>query len=206
MTDNAFPQIELGSIATLRQGVSFRSGLRPSVDGVFRVVQARDLEDNGSVSESNVLRTDAAVAKTQMLENGDILFQPRGLSYSAAVITWVKSPTVAAAPLYVITVRRNMGLRSDFLVSFINNATTRARLRSEATGTHVLQLSRGTIAHFQIPIPPVNLQKAIVDAEMLSRRELLLVTELHTSRMLYLHEASLGNVLMREPLDFEDKQ
>lgn len=155
----------LGSVAKIALGHSFRTGLSelapgPGVEGI-RVIQAKDLGDQGAVNIATavVVSEDALRSSIELREN-DILFQPRGVTYRAALVAVTPEPIVAAAPLFILRADRRW-LDPAYLTSFLNDPATQAVLRQKATGTRLPQVSRGALEELEVPLPPLSKQAAL---------------------------------------------
>ena len=172
----------LWDIAEIRQGLALRSRVEHDPAGEVKLVQAKDLTDDGRVDMAGTYRVSGLRFKpAQRLQVGDVLLQTRGIRYPAAVANTNLGEAVAAAPLYVIRPKREM-LDAIYLVEFLNNLLTQARLRQRATGTYVPQIPRTEIENIEIPVPPLDAQWRLAEMGRLIRRESDLVSQLAQRR------------------------
>jgi hypothetical protein len=181
-------QIALSHIAEIFQGFSFRGRIEDEVLGRFLVIQAKDLADGGLVDFSRACRTTALPGKSALLlEPGDVLIQPRGVTYRAALVGELLAPAIAAAPLYLLRPSTNK-LRAGYLVSFLNDPQTQSLMRQAATGTYVPQVSRQTLEQLEVPLPTLRDQDALGELSALIARRRIIENVL-TTKMLALARA-----------------
>lgn len=107
--------------------------------------------------------------------------QPRGNRYSVGKVDEVKGPTVAAAPLYILR-RRAEDVDPDFLVAFLEAASTQSALRQDAVGTHVPQIPRQALESLNIELPDLSSQIRLADLARLERREIEVMDRLRAAR------------------------
>jgi hypothetical protein len=158
-------------IAEIRLGVALRSRIEHDPAGQVRVVQSKDITKDGRLDAHGVYRVRAPKFKSShRLRAGDVLLQPRGVRYPAAVVDADFERAITAAPLYVIR-RWSEAIDPVYLVQFLNNPMTQARLRRRATGTYVPQLARAEIEDLEIPLPSLDDQRRLVELASLIRRE-----------------------------------
>jgi hypothetical protein len=176
-------QIFLFLIAEIFQGFSFRGRIDDELLGQFLIIQAKDLADAGAVDFSRACRTTALPGKSALLLGpGDVLIQPRGVTYRAALVGKLPAPTIAAAPLYVLRPSANK-LRASYLVSFLNDPQTQSVLRQAATGTYVPQVSRQTLEQLEIPLPTLRDQDVLGELAALTARKRVIEDALNTKML-----------------------
>ena len=92
----------LSDIATVTAGHPFRGSIPETENGEARVVQIRDLDENGQIEWDKLISTDIQGRKQpDWLQKGDILFSARGQRNIAALVDKQASNTVCA-PHYFI--------------------------------------------------------------------------------------------------------
>ena len=161
----------LTDIADIRQGLAFRSKVEHQPAGSIRVVQAKNLGEDGRVELGDIVRVSAVkFSPEQRLRSGDVLLQARGVNYPAALVAADLGEAVAAAPLYVIRPKVEQ-LDAEYLVLYLTYPVVQARLRSRATGTYVPQLPRAEIDGIRIHLPSLDDQRRLVALGRLAYRE-----------------------------------
>ena len=80
-------KIELGNIATVQAGYSFRSRIESMDSGNIAVIQMKDLTSSNRVDCSELLRVDLDMPKGHhLVRPGDLVFRSRGLTSSSALL------------------------------------------------------------------------------------------------------------------------
>lgn len=175
--------MELIEVAEIQPGMPFRSRIETEARGEVAVIQARDLGSDGRVRLDGAARLHSLPASPRrgFLQAGDILFQPRGTRFPAAVYEWAKVPAVAAAPLWVLRADRSR-IVPEFLVALLMSPDTQAILRQTAAGTYVPQVPREAIERLRIELPDLSSQGQLAGLARLARRERELTDRLREMR------------------------
>lgn len=164
---------KLAEIAEIALGLSFRGSVTGGTESGTIVVQAKDLSETGIAFDGAARVADVSVKDKFALGGGDVLFQPRGVSYRTVLVTDVPQPAIAAAPLFIIRTKPER-LDPAYLAAFISDPETQALLRQKATGTHLPLVSRGVLENLEIPVPPRSKQRAIgALAQLISQKRRL---------------------------------
>jgi restriction endonuclease S subunit len=171
----------LGTIAQVSTGFPFRTKVESEAGGDLILVQIRDLVGAGGVLGvgSITLRSEGGKYSRYLLQAGDLLFQSRGNSHPVAMVDpGIRG--IAAAGLHTIRPDAEAVL-PGYLAWWLNHPTSQARFRDElARGTHVPFISVRDLADFPVPVPPLEVQRRIVEVERLHARERALNTQLMT--------------------------
>lgn len=161
----------LAELSEIRVGASPRGRLEAVAAGGERVVHAKDLGPDGDIDTDRLTRVMDRFGETApRLRPGDVLLQSRGVSYPVGLATEGASGAVPVSPLCLI---RPDSARLDgaFLALFLAHPRTQQRLRAQAAGTHVPELTREAIANIEIPLPPLPRQREIAAMGQMMRRE-----------------------------------
>jgi Type I restriction modification DNA specificity domain len=155
--------VALSEIATVRAGLAFRTKLERDPAGHLRVVQAKDISENGTVDlRAATMIADQRGAKPHhLLKAGDVVFQSRGAAIRAGLVAESLVDTVAAAPLHVIRPKAGLVL-PGFLVVALNMPTTIATLQRQARGSHIPQVPLEVVESLPLLLPDLDRQAAVV--------------------------------------------
>lgn len=174
--------MQISEIVEVLSGVPFRARVENEENGACIVVQARDLVGDGTVDLGRAARIATPPSSTKgLLKPGDVILQPRGNRYSVGKMDDVTDPTVAAAPLYILRCRAK-DVDPDFLVAFLEAASTQSILRQDAVGTHVPQIPRQALETLHIELPDLSSQIRLADLARLERREIEVMDRLRVAR------------------------
>lgn len=161
----------LANLSEIRVGASPRGRLEAVAAGGERVVHAKDLGPDGDIDSDHLTQVMGRFGETApRLRPGDVLMQSRGVSYPVGLAMEDASGAVPVSPLCLI---RPDGAQLDgaFLVLFLAHPRTQQRLRAQAAGTHVPELTREAIANIEVPLPALWRQREIAALGQMMRRE-----------------------------------
>ncbi len=175
--------------ATLRG----RDATRPDPNGSYRLIQISDLENDGTFCNEDFIRIEPneAVSPSLNLRHGDILFPNRGTRTTAAVLTHTADNILAGAQFFVIT-RKRTEVMPDYLAWTLRTTEAARHFSSRRKGTLVQTLQRIHLEEFPVLLPPLVVQKKILELADLERNTRQMETKLATLRAMHL-EASLLN-------------
>ena len=160
----------LGHIAKIRAGFPFRGRVEPDADGRHRVVQIKDVSEDGHVSFDGLLRTDVDGVKGEhFLRAGDVLFISRGTRRQAAAVDNYPGDVIASGQFFIIG--PSPEVLPAFLAWYINRRPAQEYLTENAAGSNVQIITRPVLERLPIELPPLDTQRRIVDVYKLSLGE-----------------------------------
>jgi restriction endonuclease S subunit len=166
--------LQLGEIANIQSGYTFRAKVVNVENGKLGVIQAKDI--NGLyVDESVIARIDQEYAKTRIQQDGDILLTSRG-SFRAGVAK-LSRPTIASSSLFTIRITSDNFL-PDYVAIYLNSEAAQYYFSQSAKGATIQSLSIDDLRNLSIPYIKlenqqiiVNLQRNIENQNRLLRRK-----------------------------------
>jgi hypothetical protein len=174
--------MQLGDIAEVRMGYSFRSRLEPHAAGDVAVIQMKDIDESNLVHVEGLVRVRMPDLKSHhLVRSGDLLFRSRGNTNLAALVGADLGRAMLAAPMLLIRPTTD-ALEPAYLQWFINHAVTQAGLASQAAGTAVKMIGAIALAGLPVTVPPLPTQRQIVEAARLATRESALLDRLKQRR------------------------
>lgn len=171
----------LKDVAEIQTGYSFRTGVVHDVHGATRVIQMRDLSDDGTVRVTSLSCVQLEISESQRVMVGDVVIRTRGESMSCAIVTQGIGDTVVAAPLLRVRVTAPE-LSAVYLNWYINQLPAQAYLTMNAEGSNVKMISKRTLEQLQVVIPSLQRQKNTTELAALCSRERVLQRELNECR------------------------
>lgn len=118
----------------------------------------------------------------EFLASGDVIFTTRGRRNFALVLDDVAGLVVCSPHFFVLQSRAPDGLLPAFLAWQINQKPAQEYFQQAATGSHILNITRGAIESLPLALPPVAVQGAIVALADAAQRERDLVSALIDNR------------------------
>ena len=177
--------LKLKDIATVSSGATFRSRIEASKDGDVRVIQMKDLGDDYFVHLNESIHIEQVNPKpNQLAKLGDIIFRSRGQTNTAALLNEYVENTIVAAPLFRIRPNRKR-IIPEFLLWWINQASSQAYLASTSKGTMLKMVSKQDLEDLEINLPSLEQQTKITDFFSLSMKEQQLLEEIKKCKATY---------------------
>lgn len=161
----------LGDLVKISPGPSIRARLDYEAGGDVFMVQQGDIRRDGL--SRDLQRIIYPVSERHVLMSGDVLLRSKGNPMIAAVFT-----AAPIADLLTICAGSVIRLRPDspaldpeYLVWFLNSDNGQAQMEQMKTGTNIPSLSPKRIGDLMIALPPIEVQRSIVELAELARRQ-----------------------------------
>jgi restriction endonuclease S subunit len=148
-------------IALVIAGYSFRSALKPHLEGSMAVIQAKDIVDNlyilpGSLTKINPPQYQAKA----IIQKDDIVISSRG-SFRANIVQDDTSKMIAASSVYVLRLQ-DKNISPEYLTIYLNSIDGRKKIKEKVTGSVIKTILRKDLENIKIPIPSQDIQNKII--------------------------------------------
>ncbi len=175
-------QTALARIAEVQMGYSFRKKLHSANNGSLTVIQMKDIDDSNLLHSEGLLRVDLPeLGARHLVQPGDLLFRSRGISNTAALVATDLGCTVLSAPMLVIRPKHG-AVDPAYLQWFINHPSTQKQLTSMSMGSAVKMISKAVLEKLPVELPPIEIQRQIIEIARLATEESCLAAELASLR------------------------
>jgi hypothetical protein len=180
----------VGEICRVSAGYPFRGAIDALPPGPVAVVQMRNV-DAEAVDYDGLTRVSLPTTRRpDFLQAGDVIFTTRGRRNSALALKDVPGLAVCSPHFFVLRVMEPEVLLPGFLAWLINQKPAQEYLQQAATGSHILNITRGAIEGLPVAIPSMEVQRALVALADQARRERELMHALIDNRQLQLDAIS----------------
>ncbi len=167
ISNSKFPMVPLGQIAELIRGITFRKGdqLESETADSLRVATTRAAQEAGIVEE-DLYHIPMKLLKDskKTLRPGDILISTANSLNLLGRTTHVQSvarPTSLGA--FMSLIRSNEEVLDTYLLHCLRTDYATEFFRTNAnTTTNISNLNLSTLAKFEVPLPPLEVQREIV--------------------------------------------
>lgn len=174
--------VYLGQCARISAGFPFRGAVDALDPGPVAVIQMRNVEGDG-VDWASLVKVELPTKRVpDLLAEGDVIFTTRGRRNFALALAGIPGAAVCSPHFFVIQPHEPDRLRPDFLAWQINQKPAQEHLQQAATGSHILNITRGAIESLPIAIPPLEVQRTIVALADAARSESALINALLDNR------------------------
>lgn len=169
-------QKKLEDIASITTGVYEK--VHPSGDTLY--LQGKHFDAFGKFREEAVaspeLQAEERLSK-HLLQDGDILLVAKGESNRACLFQDNIGQAVASSTFFVIRLTEER-LLPVFLQWYFNTEYVQELLSGLSKGTQIASLSKKALSEIEIPIPPLKIQKQILEIQDLWNKEKSITKEL----------------------------
>lgn len=164
--------MRLAAICEIQMGYTARGRLERVAAGGVPTVQLGDIGADGHIDPEALSRFALdGVPERYLARAGDVLFRSRGERNTATVLgDRLTEPPVIALPLFLIRPDRSRVL-PEYLAWAINQPPAQRHFEKEARGTSLRMVPRSSLDTLEIDVPPLPMQRAIVELDALAERE-----------------------------------
>lgn len=160
----------LKDIAEFRVGYQFRGRVKPDPAGTVRVIQIKDIDADLRIRVSDLVPVTIERPEPYLTQPGDVLFLSRGHRLYAVVVPEVGPNTIATGYFFILRPNSRIVL-PEYLAWSMNQPEFQESLRPFHRGTHMPMLSRGDAEDLRIHVPPLDVQRRILELNELLDEE-----------------------------------
>ena len=180
-------KVKIKDIAIIRSGAYIKEAMEGSV--FYLQVGDFSRAENTFVLSKPILELNSKTV-SHLLLDGDIVLAAKGMSNFGVVYKEEMGKAVASSSFLVIRISDCDLVMPDYLCWILNREDTLAFFKINAAGSSIPSISKTLIEEYIVDIPPVNIQKRIVEVARLQQRE----------QQLYQSIATLRNKLVQKQL------
>jgi hypothetical protein len=179
----------LKSIAILMAGQPLRGSIENVPGGDVAVVQMKDVDPEYGLQKDQCYRVNlTGRKKPDYLCQGDILFVGRGYRTFAVLIDEGLQQTVASPHFFILRVKPETPVRSDYLCWYINHTRAQRYFAKHVAGATLPHINRQTLEGLPVSLPPLQTQELIVNAHRCRLKEKALLERLIETKKHFLDE------------------
>jgi restriction endonuclease S subunit len=161
-------QKKIRDIAVVRSGAYIIEGASEEV--CYLQVNDFNKAENRFVLPKPTLELNTQTKKHLLLE-GDIVLAAKGVYNFCSVFNERTNKTVASSSFLVISIMNSSIINPDYLCWVLNREDTLAFLKANAVGSVIPSISKALVEAYEISIPPLQVQKKIVEISLLQQQE-----------------------------------
>jgi hypothetical protein len=174
----------LNQVARVQIGYQSRGRVEPDPQGRYQLIQIKDLDDKGRLRAQGVYRItpEGLNPERYQVNHGDVLFLSRGNRNFATLVDVNLQDTIAAGYFFILKTDSATVL-PQYLAWYINSAPAQQFIQSVARrGTYMPVVPKSALEELPIDVPPLRVQKTIVELDNLTKKERTLLQELDERR------------------------
>ncbi len=161
---NKWPVVKLGDVCELQRGVVYSKNDEVSKDG-YKILRANNIsiEDNLVLEDVKLISKKLKLKDSQKLRAGDIFIcLASGSKAHVGKVAYICDDTDFYFGGFMGAVRRtNENIDSKFLFYLLKDQRFNDFLGREISGANINNLNFGILSRFEIPLPPIEVQKQI---------------------------------------------
>lgn len=177
----------LDTITEIRAGVTLRGrdATRPVPGGSLHLVRIGDISREGQVVQEDIIQLESSesISPDQYLRSGDVLVAARGTRNTAAVYDMNLPTAIAGAQFFIL--RPSENVLPAYLAWFLRSEPIRQHFDSRRKGSYIQLIRRSDLAEIEVPLPPLEEQRRIIEIASLIDRERTLAERLCALRSTY---------------------
>jgi len=165
--------MKLREIAKIQSGYISRGKIEPSESGSHLLIQARDVDaDCLSYRTDKMVRFSPVLSRNDwMLKRDDLLFMARGARNYSVLLKKIPDQVLAAACFFIIRLSSKEVLPDYLCWSLNQSPVDRYFKQHSGRGVHMPVVRRSVLENLDIPMPPIEIQKKVVELEALRKEE-----------------------------------
>lgn len=192
---------QLIDLADVRAGYPFRGAIDALDKGEVGAIQMRNVDDDIGVDWSALARVKLPSERSvDLLAEGDLIFSTRGKRNFALALTDVPFAAVCSPHFFVLRVFDETQIIPAFLAWQINQRPAQDYLQQKATGSHILNITRGAIESLPVVVPPLATQRALMEVVDTARYERNVLSELISNRARQIEAIASDMLKVERPL------
>lgn len=175
-------QLTLADVAGVQAGYLSRTRVEAASDGTHRLIQARDVSNQGEINQETVVRFDPdRDPNLYRVSLGDILLIARGQDHRAYLIRTDLTDMLASSVFHIIRPHQEAVLPA-YLAWWLNQPEAQTAIKTGSRGTAIGYVSRRHIESIPVSLPPRVTQQRIVDTIALWERRSSLQSQIDHQR------------------------
>ncbi len=164
-TNAKWPMVELGKVCELHRGVVYSKPDEVSSNG-YKILRANNitLDDKLLLDDVKLISKDLKLKESQKLEAGDIFIcLASGGKEHVGKVAYINENTEYYFGGFMGAIRiTNEAIRPLYLFHLLKDQKFNDFLGREISGANINNLNFGILSHYQIPLPPLEIQEQIV--------------------------------------------
>lgn len=179
---------KIGEIADVNQGHIFRKGISNRPEGNVFLIQPSDVDKNRKVDSSKLHRVRKEDIKDHSLVGGDDVIIKSKTGNPISFIISDTEKDYAVTNHFMIIRLSAESILPEYLEWFLNSPSALSFFNERMVGTTVSFLKKKDLISLEVPIPPLNVQKKIIEIDKLIGKEESLMYELINIKKSLVHK------------------
>jgi hypothetical protein len=188
---------KLGDIADIRSGHPFRGSIEPDINGDVHVVQVRDTNATGEITQDKVIKTTLTSKKNpDWLQSGDILFVAKGAKHFSALVEDLPKQTVCSPHFFLVRIKPAFKelVTPEFVCWQLNQLPAQRYFQTKAEGSLYLSVRRQILEYVPITMLPIEKQRQLTAMHRCAVKEQKVLQQLIDNRQQQLEAIAISEL------------
>jgi hypothetical protein len=188
---------KLGDIADIRSGHPFRGSIEPDINGGVHVVQVRDTNATGEITQDKVIKTTlTSKKKPDWLQSGDILFVAKGAKHYSALVEDLPKQTVCSPHFFLVRIKPALKelVTPEFICWQLNQLPAQRYFQTTAEGSLYLSVRRQILEYVPITMLPIEKQRQLTAMNRCAAKERKVLQQLIDNRQQQLEAIAISEL------------
>jgi hypothetical protein len=173
---------KLKEIAHVRAGLTVRKASRNAHTNLYAIIQIRNVSEFGTLDLREMAEIQLAEIPARFfLSKGDVLFCARGTRNHAAACVVDVDRVVVGSQFFILRVA-GQAVLPEYLAWYINQQPAQRYLNERTAGSHVRMILRDDLLDLPVAVPPLAVQRQILELRRLQVKEQSLLNQLRQRR------------------------
>ncbi len=173
----------LKDIAAISSGYLFKSRVENNKDGNIKVIQLKDVDNQGKLNLDNLFKVKIDdINESALLQKFDILFKSKSNYHTASNIGVLANDKMIVTSHFFIVRVTNKGLMPEYLTWFLNQKNSQQYFQTQAGGTTVHLVNKKVLGELPVVFPNLDIQRKIIAVIKLFSKEKELVQTILTKK------------------------
>jgi restriction endonuclease S subunit len=163
--------LKLHEITDIKTGITFRNRLLDNLEGEVEVIQMKDVDAEGTISENLVHISADLVKPKHLLQAGQLILLAKGKYTSACLIEKSTKKLVISSAFFSLKIKQGQRVLPEYLKWYLNQPEARNYFKSFASGTSMFTLPMSVLKNLTVPLPDLSMQEKVVHMVSLRNQE-----------------------------------
>lgn len=165
-----------------------RDATRTVEGGSCRLIRISDVSQDGTWTNTDFAKIEPAerIRDDHFLRAGDVLFPNRGTRTTAIAFREEQPRVIAGAQFFVLR-PQEASVLPEYLAWFLRTEDSARHFEGRRKGTYVQIVERRDLEELELPLPPLEMQRKIVEVAALAVEERLLCDRLAVLKAKYIN-------------------
>lgn len=172
---------QIWQVAEIQSGYQFRGKIEPEDNANVTVVQMKDIDRSLRLRYNDLIPAYLEKPEPYIINQGDVLFMPRGYHRYALCIERPVRNVVASSVFFILRPDEDVVI-AEFLAWLLNQPGFQNHVDSLAQGTTTKLISKTDFSSLKIEVPSIQVQRKIVELQQQFKKEQQLIDQIQNKR------------------------